>query len=88
MALKDLSWSSSVQPDIVITDIRMPGMDGLDFIERARELNPEIVFVIISGYSDFDFAKRAIKYGVSDYLLKPIDEAELRSNLANIIIEN
>ncbi|KRF42740.1 response regulator [Paenibacillus sp. Soil787] len=75
------------QPDIVITDIRMPGMDGLDFIERAKELNPEIVFVIISGYSDFDFAKRAIKYGVSDYLLKPIDEAELRSNLANIILK-
>ncbi|MDQ0886754.1 two-component system response regulator YesN [Paenibacillus sp. V4I9] len=85
--IEGLELALRVQPDIVITDIRMPGMDGLDFIERAKELNPEIVFVIISGYSDFDFAKRAIKYGVSDYLLKPIDEAELRSNLANIILK-
>ncbi|WP_256761905.1 response regulator [Cohnella sp. WQ 127256] len=72
-------------PDIVITDVRMPEMNGLDFIEKALEINALISFVIISGYSDFEYAKRAIKYGISDYLLKPIDEDELQLVLSQLI---
>lgn len=64
-------------PDIVITDIRMPGYDGLELISKAKELNPLIEFIIISGYQHFEYAQRAIKYGVSDYLLKPIKKEEL-----------
>lgn len=64
-------------PDVLITDIRMPEMQGLDLIHRIREVYPEIFIIIISGYSDFTYARSAIKYGVSDYLLKPVDRVEL-----------
>ncbi len=74
-------------PDIVITDIRMPEMNGLDFIERALEENSQISFIIVSGYSDFDYAKRAIQYGISDYILKPIDEIELHQVLNKVILK-
>ena len=59
-------------PDIVITDIRMPGYNGVDVIRIGKEYNSDIQFIIISGYSQFDYAQNAIHYGVSDYLLKPV----------------
>ena len=71
-------------PDIIITDIRMPGYDGLEFISRTREINPDIQFVIISGYQQFEYAQKAIKYGVIDYLLKPIKKNELFATLTKI----
>ncbi len=71
-------------PDIVITDIRMPGYDGLELIEKAKEYNLSIEFIIISGYQHFDYAQKAIKYGVMDYLLKPIQKEELTSTLTKI----
>lgn len=64
-------------PDIVITDIRMPGYDGLELIAKAKEVKPDIRFIIISGYRQFDYARNAIKFGVEDYLLKPLREEEL-----------
>ncbi|MBQ7371994.1 MAG: response regulator, partial [Blautia sp.] len=67
----------NLHPDIIITDIRMPIMDGLEFVERALEKSTQVKFIILSGYSDFEYAKRAIRLGVSDYLLKPIDADEL-----------
>lgn len=69
------------QPDILITDIRMPGCDGLELISRARELHPNLEMIIISGYAHFEYAKTSIQYGVSDYLLKPINKAELNNAL-------
>lgn len=69
------------KPDIVITDIRMPGYDGLDMIEKAKSINKALEFIIISGYSDFEYAKKAIGYGVKDYLLKPINQEELLNSL-------
>lgn len=71
-------------PDIVITDIRMPGYNGVDVIRIGKEYNPEIQFIIISGYSQFDYAQNAIHYGVSDYLLKPVKEEELTKALMRI----
>lgn len=67
------------EPDIVITDIQMPGMSGLELIERARQEQFDCSFVILSGYDDFQYAKTAIRYGVEDYLLKPISIQELTS---------
>ena len=71
-------------PNIVITDIRMPGYDGLDMIRRAKEINSSVEFIIISGYRHFEYAQNAIKYGVKDYLLKPIKKGELTDTLNKI----
>lgn len=64
-------------PDIVLTDIMMPGFNGIELIEKIRGINEEIEFVILSGYSEFEFAQKAMKYGVSDYLLKPCNEEQI-----------
>ena len=69
------------KPDILITDIRMPGLSGLDLIEQVKKLRPEVEIVIISGYAHFEYAQTAIKFGVGDYLLKPVDQEELNTTL-------
>ncbi len=68
-------------PDIVITDIRMPGLTGLELIEKAGHENLTTQFIIISGYSQFEYAKNALQLDVSNYILKPIDEEELNKAL-------
>lgn len=70
------------QPDILLTDIRMPGCDGLELISQAREICPQLEIVIISGYANFEYAQSSIRCGVSDYLLKPINRNELNTTLA------
>lgn len=80
-----LDFIKNTSPDIIITDIRMPGCDGLTLIAEAQKLNPHIHFIIISGYGQFDYAQRAIQCGVSDYILKPIKEKELKATLLSII---
>lgn len=67
----------SIKPDIALIDIQMPGKLGIDVIKEIKEQGINTKFVVISGYSDFEYAKRSIKYGVEEYLLKPIDEEEL-----------
>jgi len=71
-------------PDVVITDIRMPVIGGIELIGEAKEIKPLLEFVIISGYKHFDYAHSAIKFGVSDYLLKPVNQDELRATLEKI----
>lgn len=71
-------------PEVVITDIRMPGMDGLELIKKTKEAGIEAEFIIISGYRHFEYAQNAIRYGVSDYLLKPIKKDELNATLHKI----
>jgi len=71
-------------PDLIVTDIRMREIDGLTMISKVREMYEELPIVIISGYGDFQYAQRAVKYGVSDYLLKPIDRIELSRTLEKI----
>lgn len=73
------------RPDIVITDIRMPGYDGIELIKHTKEINPNIDFIIISGYQHFDYAHNAIKYGVKDYLLKPLHKNEINATLTKMI---
>lgn len=59
-------------PDIVFTDIRMPGMDGLQVVEKILACAPEIICIVFSGFNEFEYVKKALKLGVSDYLEKPI----------------
>ncbi len=68
---------------LVITDIRMPRMDGLELARCIHENYPGILIIIISGYSEFEYARQAIRYGVVNYLLKPLDFEELSQNLGN-----
>lgn len=72
------------KPEIAITDIRMPGYDGLELIRLGKEANPRMEFIIISGYRHFEYAQTAIQYGVSAYLLKPIKKEELVRELSKI----
>lgn len=65
------------RPDILLSDIKMPFMTGLELSEQVRSISPETAIIVFSGYSDFEYAREAIKYGVLDYVLKPIDPAEL-----------
>ena len=71
-------------PDVVITDIRMPILNGLDLIERSIKTDSKISFILLSGYNDFEYAKQAMKYGVRFYLLKPTDKNELIDSLVSI----
>jgi two-component system response regulator YesN len=70
--------------DLLVTDIRMPVIGGLTLIRKIREKNLSIKIVILSGYNDFEFAKKAIEYSVNGYLLKPIDRDELTEYLVTI----
>ena len=71
-------------PDVVITDIRMPGLDGLSMIEEVREEFDDIDFIVISGYTDFVYTKRAISLGVVDYLDKPLTIEKIREVFSRI----
>lgn len=75
------------KPDIVITDIRMPSLSGLEMIQKVTESGLQVHFIVISGYRYFEYAQSALKYGVKDYLLKPIDEDELNKILKKVCEE-
>lgn len=82
--IRALQLIGELQPDLVLTDIRMPGCDGLELIRQSRELDPKVNFIVVSGYRQFDYARTALKYGVEDYLLKPVKEEELTALLGQI----
>ena len=69
------------KPDIVLIDIEMPGMSGLDVIRKVHETGLVVVFIIISSYSDFYYAQEAISLGVEDYLLKPFMPNEICTSI-------
>ena len=65
------------RPHIVISDIRMPGMNGLELAEKVRADFPDTQFIVLSGFSEFEYARCAMQYGVKNYLLKPCNEADI-----------
>lgn len=80
-----LKLIEALRPDVVVTDIRMPVMDGLKLIGHLREQGASSPkFIIISGYNDFKYAQQAVRYGVQDFILKPIDEDEMAAALTRI----
>ncbi|MBN2657639.1 MAG: response regulator [Spirochaetales bacterium] len=73
------------RPDIILTDIRMPVLSGLELIENIRILLPKAEIIIISGFDNFEYAQKAIKSGVSDFLLKPVEKEELEKAIGKAI---
>jgi two-component system response regulator YesN len=75
-------------PDLIITDIKMPVMDGLEFIKLSYEkLNSKAKFIILSGYDEFSYAKQAMTYKIKNYLLKPLDDDELKEVISELSTE-
>lgn len=72
------------QPDILLTDVKMPFMDGLELSRAVKKVLPKTKIIVISGYNEFDYAKEAIKIGISDYLLKPVTSASLMEALKKV----
>lgn len=80
-----LSMIAEQKPDILLTDIRMPFMNGIELANEVKKLLPDIQIIFISGYDEFTYAKAAIQLQVAEYLLKPIKPNELQKSLEQII---
>ncbi|GGD50189.1 response regulator [Paenibacillus nasutitermitis] len=79
-----LNLLESVNPDIIVTDICMPEMDGLAFIQRAKDNRKSIHFIILTGHERFEFAQQALRYGVRDFLLKPVNPDQFIESLQQV----
>lgn len=73
--------------DLVISDVKMPGMNGLELLERLQQLRPDWRLAILSGFDEFQYARQALRIGVEDYLLKPVDTADLADLLRKVKAE-
>ena len=82
MALEEIEKK---KPDILFTDIRMPGYSGLELLELLRKKELQTKVILISGYAEFEYAQSAIRNGAYDYLLKPIDQEKLQIVLERIL---
>ncbi|MBM7568812.1 response regulator [Paenibacillus sacheonensis] len=78
---KALQLVADLKPHIVFTDIRMPGMSGLELIKSIKTLDPDIQIVVISGYAEFAYVQKSLNYGVLGYCLKPFDDYEIETLL-------
>ena len=82
--IEALECIESLEPDLIITDIKMPMISGLELAKRIREIRPAAQIVILSGYDSFEYARTAIEYNIISYLLKPISSSEMTEELKNI----
>ena len=85
--LEALAYVKKNPIDLIITDIKMPEMSGIEFISEIRDQYPLIKVIFITGYEEFEYAKKAIRLNASDFLLKPIKASELNRILNELIIE-
>ncbi|MGN1406310.1 MAG: response regulator [Erysipelotrichaceae bacterium] len=77
----------NLKPQIVLMDINLPFKDGLEVIETVKETEQQVFYIIVSGYSDFNYAQKAIRLGVVDYLLKPVNRSALAKAIDNCIVQ-
>ena len=79
-----LDMTETLKPDVIITDICMPIMDGIEYLKKLKAMNSRAGIIILSGHDRFDFARDAIRYGAFSYILKPVDNKELVSQLLSL----
>lgn len=82
--IQALELINEYNPYLLVTDIRMPVMSGLELIEKAKETHPDLDTIVVSGYSDFEYAQQAIHLQVREYLLKPVDPDKLKEVLLTL----
>jgi DNA-binding NarL/FixJ family response regulator len=80
-----LAWAESNAPDLVITDIRMPEIDGLELIRRLKAGTPQLAAIVLSGYSEFEYARTGLRLGIADYLIKPVRTDVLHQAVARAL---
>jgi two-component system response regulator YesN len=80
-------YAMEMKPDIILTDIRMPQADGLEMIHKLRGAGSKAIFIILSGYSEFEYAKKAITLGVKFYINKPVEEEELYEVMNKVFLD-
>lgn len=85
--IEALQVMEELGPDLLVTDIRMPAMDGIELIRNAFFAYPGTAAIIVSGHGDFEYARKAIKYEVKDFLLKPVSDEALAEALASVRIK-
>lgn len=85
--LEALEFIREHVPDIVITDITMPGLDGMGLIEQGSKVSPAIKWILLSGYNEFEYAQKAMRFGVKHYLLKPSSEEDIHEALTEVVQE-
>jgi two-component system, response regulator YesN len=81
-----IKLANEIKPQILLVDIKMPKINGLDAIKECKSFLSESIFIIISSYEDFNFAKEAIKLSVKEYLLKPVKPEELKESIEKAAI--
>ena len=77
--------AKELNPDIILTDINMPGMDGLEMITQLQKVMPDVLYSIVTGYSEFEYAKRGIELGVEDFIVKPVDDAQMIKTVKHMV---
>ncbi len=83
--LSGLALVRETRPDLIVTDIRMPVMDGIDMVKALREEGNRVCVIFLTAYSDFSFAQSAVKLGAADYLLKPFHDGELEQAVRRVL---
>lgn len=82
--MEALEMVETLKPDLLLTDIRMPFLSGIELARRVREIRPSLQIAFLSGYDDFEYARQGIQYNIVSYLLKPVSAAELERELGKI----
>ncbi|WP_062047595.1 response regulator [Bacillus sp. JCM 19034] len=85
--IEALEFMEQEEPHIVITDITMPGLDGLQLVERGSELYPNVKWILLSGFNEFEYAQKAMSFGVKHYLLKPCNEEVISQAIREVVSE-
>ena len=86
--LEALEKAETLRPDLIISDIRMPKMDGIEFSTKYLEKHPDTKIIFLTAYNDFEYARQAIRIGISDYLLKPFQDGELEASIQRLLHVN